>query len=144
MMKTKESIRKTFMDYIADYEEKIKLWENVKVVTKKDGTPFKDFAKNFSGAKVVRPAYGFGDLELHVANYKKQINGHFVEDKINTRELVKYSKFTPDASRIHNEAYLEPYFYLTIPEIESCTQTHGSILYPVHIRAIGKKHLTDI
>ena len=116
MRKTKEQIREKFENYIAEYEEKIRLWQNVQVQTKKDGTPFKDLAKNFSGAKLVRPAYGFGDIELHVANYRLRIGGSFVEDKINLRELVKYSPVKVDESRIIREAYLEPYFYLTIPE----------------------------
>ena len=117
MIPTKEEIRTRFENYIREYEEKIKLWKNVKVVTKKDGTPFKDFNRNFEGADVVRPAYGFGDIDLVVVNYKIRIAGNHVTDTIHTRELVKYTKLNPSEDRIIKETYLEPYFYLTIPEI---------------------------
>lgn len=116
-MKTKEEIKTKFENYIKEYEEKIRLWKNVKVVTKKDGTPFRDFNRNFEGADVVRPAYSFGDIDLVVTNYQIRINGNWVEDTIHTRELVRYSDLKPSEDRIINERFLEPYFYLTIPEI---------------------------
>ena len=114
MQATKEQIRIRFENYIREYEDKITLWKKVTVVTKKDGTEFKDFGKNFTNCRVYRPAYSFGDLNIEVSGY---VNNEYRKDEINTRELVKYSNFKPEDSRIINEAYLEPYFYLTIPEI---------------------------
>ena len=50
MDKDLQAIRNQYTGYIKANEQKISAWENVKIVTKKDGTPFANLGKNFTGA----------------------------------------------------------------------------------------------
>ena len=45
---------------IKEEEAKRDAWRAVKIVTKKDGSAFANFAKNFGGARVTFPAYSLG------------------------------------------------------------------------------------
>ena len=47
-----EEIKQDLEMTVKWYEVRIAAWENVKIVTKKDGTPFKVYSKNFDGADI--------------------------------------------------------------------------------------------
>ena len=47
-----EDLRKDILKSIQWYEDRIRLWEKVEFVTKKDGMPFKVLSKNFKNAEI--------------------------------------------------------------------------------------------
>lgn len=117
MQRSKEDIRKKFEDYIKEYEEKIRLWSEVKRVTKKDGSDFQSFAKNFENAEIVRGRICSDDFEICVNNHKIRISGDWVKDSISIRQIVEYSKITPAEDQIITEASYNPYFYMTPAQV---------------------------
>lgn len=78
MQKSKEAIRKQFENYIQEYEVKIRLWSAVKRVTKKDGSDFQSFGKNFENAEIVRGRICSDDFEIRVSDYSIRIDGRWV------------------------------------------------------------------
>ena len=116
-MKKKEDIRNKFEDYILDYEAKIRLWSNVKRVTKKDGSDFQSFAKNFANAKIERGRICSDDFEICVSDYSIRIDGKYVCDSISIKQVVKYSRIIPAEDQIIKESFYEPYFYMTPAQV---------------------------
>lgn len=110
-------ITKKYQDYIEECEAKIKLWENVKIVTKKNGEPFQAFAKNFENCKIYADAYTLQTNAKNITVSGRTVSGKWVEDEIGNTDLVKYTKFNVEPERIIKESFLEPYFFLTIQEI---------------------------
>lgn len=113
MQKSKDQIKEEYMNTIADYEARIRLWKAVKRVTKKDGSDFQNFAKNFENAKIERGRICSDDFEINVSDYSVRIAGKWVSDNIDIRQVVKYSKITPNPDQIQKVKYLEDFFYMT-------------------------------
>lgn len=122
MQKTKEQIRKETENSILMYEKKIELWKKVRRVTKKDGSDFQNFGKNFENAKIIRGRICADDFEICVNDYGVRIGGEWAEDKFDIRQVVKYSKITPDESQIIKQSFLEPYFFLTPEQVMQMIQ----------------------
>ena len=122
MQKSKEAIRKQFENYIKEYEVKIRLWSAVKRVTKKDGSDFQSFAKNFENAEIVRGRICADDFEIRVADYSVRIAGKWVEDAIDIKQIVEYSKIIPAEEQIVKESFYKPYFYMTPAQVMECIQ----------------------
>lgn len=122
MQKSKEEIRKQFEDYIREYEVKIRLWSAVKRVTKKDGSDFQNFAKNFENAKIERGRICSDDFEISVSDYSVRIGGHWVDDRIDIKQIVEYSKIVPAEDQIIKEFCYKPYFYMTPAQVMECIQ----------------------
>lgn len=104
MSKSKKEIREHLERALNDYIFKIELWENVKVITKKDGTPFKNFSQNFDGCTVSSSL--FHDRNLEVSG--RDSSGKWLEDSINTSILLSdYTKIfgAPEESRICKESF---------------------------------------
>ena len=116
MQKSKDKIRMEMKDSIEMYEAKIRLWKNVKRLSKKDGSDFQNFGKNFENAEYVRGRICSDDVELRVADYGIRVAGNWVDDSLDIRQIVKYSKITPEENQIIKESYMEPYFYLTVDQ----------------------------
>lgn len=121
-MKKKEDIKNKFENYILDYEAKIRLWSNVKRVTKKDGSDFQNFAKNFENAKIERGRICSDDFEICVSDYSIRIDGKYVCDSISIKQIVDYSKITPSEDQIIKESFYKPYFYMTPNQTMECIQ----------------------
>jgi len=85
---------------------------------KKDGKPFENLAKNFNGCTVQNESYALAPGKELVICIQTQKNG-YQSETIKNKETVRYSNITPDASRIIKEPMLEPYFYLTVDELET-------------------------
>ena len=111
---TKDEIRKKLTKQIEDYSRKIKLWKNVEIVTKKDGTEFSAFGKNFANAKIVRE---WDNLYIRVSEFDNAYNPAYVSDEINLRIVCQYWKGEqPTEDRIVKVTGLLPCFYLNVEE----------------------------
>lgn len=133
----KSDIARTLESYISEYESKIQLWKKVKRVYKKDGSNFKVLSKNFENAKIQNKTYSsYEDPEMIVSDWTQSAG--YISDSIDLRELVKYSSLKPDEDRIIKVPYLEPYFFLTVDEIEK--KIAATIkLYETHIEEYKKQ-----
>lgn len=82
-----ENIIKKIDRAIKEEEAKRDAWKAVKIVTKKDGTAFTNFAKNFDGARVTFPAYSLGGgKELTVTTWNPATG--YISDTINLYEVL--------------------------------------------------------
>lgn len=115
----KEQIRAKLEKYISEYKAKIELWQHVERITKKDGTDFQNFCKNFSNAKI--ETGGIHDRDIVVFDHKI-INSRmeWIEDKISTdlnvEDYVRFFSKQPEESRIIRETIIKDYLYLTPDE----------------------------
>lgn len=115
-MKTAEEIKSKLSKYIAENEEKIKLWEQVQRVHKKDGTDFANFGKNFTGCKVQEKSYS-SEKEIVVSSWTPAAG--YRHDEIDIRQIVRYSKITPAPEQVQKVQYLEPFFDVTPDQAEA-------------------------
>lgn len=137
MSKSKKEIREHLERTLNDYIFKIELWENVKVVTKKDGAPFKNFSQNFDGCSVSSAL--FHDRNLEVSG--RAPSGKWLEDSINTSILLSdYTKIfgAPEESRICKESFLADWVVLTIPESKKMIENRIN-LYKARIEEYNKQ-----
>lgn len=115
-MKTLNDVKKTLTDYMEDYSAKIELWKNVKRVYKKDGKEFSVLSKNFENATICNIDYSIReDKEIRVSG---RINGVYVYDSIEIYPCVDTYKHDVDEARIIKRSFLNPYFIMTVDEIE--------------------------
>lgn len=115
----KEQIRAKLEKYISEYKAKIELWQHVERITKKDGTDFQNFCKNFVGAKI--ETGGIHGRDIVVFDHKV-INSRmeWIEDKISTdlnvEDYVRFFSKHPEEERIIRERIIKDYLYLTPDE----------------------------
>ena len=98
---TYEDVRKRLRETIDYYDRRIKLWENVTFPTKKDGTPFKVFSKNFDGASIgaYTPVEDWAHPYLTVAGFFKEEDGRQTYEKDHMEIFVNpYNKRLPQHS----------------------------------------------
>lgn len=113
-MQTTDTIKADLIKQITEYEAKITLWKNVKRLTKKDGSDFKIFSKNFGNA-IVYSNY-MGRNALKVNGWIKDLG--YIEDEIGIWDYVDNTDLNPEEHTIIQEAiWSRPYFYLTVDEI---------------------------
>lgn len=96
-------------------------WKNVTRNYKKNGEPFAALKQNFNGAGVYDAKYSMHSNEKEISvSANTQLSG-WISDSISNSALARYDKerFNPSEDRIINETLLEPYFYLTVDEIET-------------------------
>lgn len=115
----KEEIRNKLHGYISTYEAKIELWQKVTRNTKKDGTDFQNFCKNFVGAKI--ETGGIHDRDITVFGHRViDSRMEWIEDKISTdlnvEDYVKIFERQPEETRIIRETLIKDYLYLTPDE----------------------------
>ncbi len=112
-------------------------WEKVTFPTKKDGTPFKNLAKNFSGAKYYIGAYSITNCNyiLTVNAIAEYNNGtEYISDDIYCSENLKYVKnvkIKPENIRKQG-VYVEDQYLYDIEEIRN-------ILIPKRIKYYEKR-----
>lgn len=120
-----EKERKAHQGYVAYYEGLLCLLNGIKFVTKKDGTPYQNMAKNIdiSGVKGITHvnltlraiSYSIiGGNELHFWFYDK--NNNFQEYNIELKTRFDIKNVEPE--RIIKETYLEPYYNMTIEDLK--------------------------
>lgn len=114
--KNLEDIEKEFKKRIDNHAALLEAWEKVERVTKKDGSDFKALSKNFNNATVIVNEFVLRPSKK-IRVYGRTKRNDFVEDYVETTDLVKYSKRHIDADRILKESYLEPWYEKTVSEI---------------------------
>lgn len=85
-----EDIMKEMNKRIAETGAFIEAWKNVKFLTKKDGTPFKNMSKNFEGAKYIPISYAMQADENELKIYAYIREAGYISDTIPCYEIVKY------------------------------------------------------
>ena len=116
MRKSIEQIKKELQERIEEKEALLQAWENVERLTKKDGSDFSVLSKNFKNATVKEKEFSLTPSKK-IQVYAQTKSFKYVNDDIETVELVKYSKIQPEAERIIKEPCLEAYFFLTVSEL---------------------------
>lgn len=112
-----ENLKKEKEKILAQYIALKNAWENVTFPTKKDGTPFKSLAKNFSGARYYIGAYSITNCNymLTVDTIAKYNNGttEYISDDIYCSENLKYMKdpINPDNIRKQSVCVEDQYLY---------------------------------
>ena len=120
-----EEKRKAHQGYAAYYEGLLWLLNGIKFVTKKDGTPYQNMAKNIdiSGVKNITNvnltlravSYSIkGGNELHFWFYDK--NNNFQEYNIELKTRFDIENVEPE--RIIKEPLLTPYYNMTIEDLK--------------------------
>ena len=115
----KEEIRTKLEKYISEYQVKIELWQRVERITKKDGTDFQNFGKNFTNSRIETGL--IHDRDIVVFDHKI-INSRmeWIEDKISTdlnvEDYIKIFERQPEKDRIISETLIKDYLYLTPDE----------------------------
>ena len=117
MEKNLEQIKKDLQNSIEECKAKIAAWENVKRVTKKDGTNFSTLSKNFENAKIEVVNYSVRS-EKQIKVYGRTESGNFFEDYFSIIPCVNNVKFEVAPERQIKESFLTPYFHMTVDEIE--------------------------
>lgn len=120
-----EQERKAHQGYVAYYEGLLWLLDGIKFVTKKDGTPYQNMAKNIdvSGVKGITNvnltlravSYSIkGGNELHFWFYDK--NNKYQEYNIELK--TRFNIENVEKERIIKETYLEPYYNMTLEDVK--------------------------
>ena len=125
MKYTIENLKKEKERDLAKYIAFKAAWENVAFPTKKDGTPFKNLSKNFSGAKYYIGAYSITNCNymLTVDAIAEYNNGttEYISDDIYCSENLKYIKnvkIKPENIRKQG-AYVENQYLYDFEEIKT-------------------------
>lgn len=116
-MRNKEDIRERLLGDLEDIKATLDLWRDVKITSKKDGTPFADINRNFINARYLR---GDGFLEhekLIVDGYGT--NRKYVKDSIDCYLLVEYMAEDDNRKQQANpkQTYIKQIYTLTFDEI---------------------------
>lgn len=101
-MKDLEIIKKEIEEKRQYNKDCLEAWENVKRLSKKDGSDFSSLSKNFDGLKVIKETYNLFPEERKLTVYFKS-NGKYELDSIPNVEMVRYSKRNVDKSRVVKE-----------------------------------------
>lgn len=104
-----ENLKKEKEKELAHYTALKKAWEDVSFPTKKDGTPFKNMAKNFKGAKYYIGAYSITDcnyiLKVNaIAKYKT--SSEYISDELHCSETLRYMKNTVNPTISGSKEYM--------------------------------------
>lgn len=112
-----ENFKKEKERMLAQYSALKIAWESVTFPTKKDGTPFKNMSKNFSGAHYYIGAYSITNCNylLDVYTYAEYSNGtrEYISDTIYCHETLKYMKnlINPENIRKQSACVEDQYLY---------------------------------
>lgn len=83
-IRTAADIEQHIKESIAYYDTRINAWEAVRRLTKKDGSDFANFGKNFENARICAP---YGLHNKLVVNFRDE-RGRYTEDYIDLAESV--------------------------------------------------------
>lgn len=118
-----KNLKKAKEERLAMYSAFVKSWKEVKFPTKKDGTPFKNPAKNFIGAKYYIPAYSLTDcnyvLKINTTiNYNGRIEN--ISDTLYCSENLKYMKHPINSNNIRKQGvFIEDQYLYDLNEIKT-------------------------
>lgn len=119
-----KNLKKEKEKILAQYIALKAAWENVTFPTKKDGTPFKNLAKNFNGAKYYIGAYSTTDcnymLDVYTSVNYKNGGTEYISDSIYCSENLKYMKDPINPDNIRKQgAYVEDQYLYDLNEIKN-------------------------
>lgn len=119
-----ENLKKEKEKNLAKYIALKNAWENVTFLTKKDGTPFKNLAKNFHGAKYYIGAYSITDcnymLDVYTSVNYKNGGTEYISDSIYCSETLRYMKNPINPDNIRKQgAYVEDQYLYDLNEIKN-------------------------
>ena len=112
-----ENLKKEKECTLVQYKALKKAWEAVTFPTKKDGTPFKNLSKNFSGARYYIGAYSITDcnymLDVYTSVNYENAGTKYISDSIYCSENLKYMKspINPDNIRKQGACVEDQYLY---------------------------------
>ena len=129
-----EQERKSHQGYVAYYESVLWLLDGIKFVTKKDGTPYQNMAKNIdvSGVKGITnvnvsvraiPYDLKGSNELHF--WYRDKNNNFQEYNVRLKTDFDIKNVGPE--RIIKEPYLTAYYNMTVEDLKKYIQAQKEI-----------------
>lgn len=101
------------------HESLCKAWQGVTRNYKKNGEPFANLQQNFNGLTVSGASYSLHANEKELSVTTKTNRSGYQSESIHNTELAKHTRFEVDESRIIKESYLEPYFFLTVDELQT-------------------------
>ena len=110
-----EKLQNELKRYISEYKRQIVLLESVTKATKKDGTEFANFSKNFNS--IYKTSYESASIISNKLIIAGTVEGQYTKIEINTYELVKNSNRNFEESRIIKLPCLEAYVNLTVDEM---------------------------
>lgn len=120
-----ENLKKEKEKMLAQYKAFKKAWESVTFPTKKDGTPFKNLSKNFSGARYYIGAYSITNcnymLDVYTSVNYKNAGTEYISDSIYCSENLKYVKnvkIKPENIRKQG-TYVEDQYLYDLEEIRN-------------------------
>ena len=145
-MKTKESeikkIENEYRSHIGNYENAIRAWSNVKRISKKDGSDFSNFGKNFANATIKQDykwekpslridyqcdyGYTYDTLEI---NENDTVNDMFV--KINNRIRLFEGYITEEKKKANNTQYVFNEVDKTITQLMEFCKNEGFRSYEI-------------
>lgn len=119
----KEKIIDELKKYVDFYENAAKAWDAVKFPTKKDGSEFKSFERNFVGATIINEPFIGKKI---VVNFQTKFQGH-VSDTASLKALKNGEKFTffgkeLDAARAVSAPMFSPFIELNVAETKTLIQ----------------------
>ena len=113
-MKNAQEVKKDLEKSLREHEAKAEWWKKVERVTKKDGSNFKIFSKNFSNCRIYA-----NYMQRNVIAVGGWVDGSgYVDDEMDLWEYVDNTELNPDEHTIIKEAvWSRAYFYLTVDEV---------------------------
>ena len=120
LMQGLDKIKKHLNSYIRDYEAQIKALENIEIVTKKDGKPFKNLNRNFANAEV-RQGASYGWITLFVY-YRDPEFGYATVDLYKVVGDEEYKEISENKDKykgklIDRGIYRQPIYQYSMEEI---------------------------
>lgn len=108
---------------IEKYTAFINAWNNVKFVTKKDGTPFKQFERNIENAKYNSPSYSLLNEEKLLTVYTHTKNNGYISDYIYCYELIPdmtdKTKLAKTENYMPKQTYLKQVYLYDLEDIKT-------------------------
>jgi len=133
-IRTAADVEQRIKGSIAYYDTRINAWKAVKRLTKKDGSDFANFGKNFENARIYAP---YGLHNKLVINFRDE-NGRYTENYIELAESVseqfeqinetigRYQRWKEEAEKDLENAFALAEFTLTkIREIKAEFEKSG-------------------
>ena len=125
MLKNKMELLQSLKNDLQRNEDMLQAWENVEIVTKKDGKPYKSLDRNFVNASVenitlLRPNPCL-TVNFETVFSDMSPNGYGSDSIQCTKQVNRQALETCgiDESRIIKESLIVPYYYLTVEEIQA-------------------------
>lgn len=117
-----EGIQAELINRIAREKAILQAWQAVTFPTKKDGSPFKNMAKNISGARYYMDSTAWQPGEYKMSVYTWANGSGYVDSEIKAYEMIKYMKDKTKLAKSQNiqpkQTYLEQIYTYDLDDIK--------------------------